>query len=233
MENSSFKRYLNENFRPRYEKLLEMFSLYSTLLERESKIHNLTALAPTEYDEKHFLDSLLLNEVFKFNDQSLIDIGTGAGFPGLVLAIAFPSLRVTLLEPTRKRCDFLALVVEALNLTNVVIVNKKAEDYVKVARGTFDIATSRAVASLPIILELSVPLVKINGNVIVMKGKQYQDELESAKRAIKLLHIENTKTAIHYLESDASVRINAVFKKMGETSLNYPRPYAQIKKNPL
>ncbi|MFA7449725.1 MAG: 16S rRNA (guanine(527)-N(7))-methyltransferase RsmG [Bacilli bacterium] len=233
METNVFKTYLKDNFPQTYEELVEKFNLYSLLLARESKIHNLTALEPSEYDEKHFLDSLMLNEVFTFANQTLIDVGTGAGFPGLVLAIAFKDLKVTLLEPTRKRCDFLKLVVDELSLSNVTIINERAEDYVKKSRETFDVATSRAVASLPIILELSVGLVKVGGSIIVMKGKQYETELKSAKKALELLKIKVTKKDIHYLESDGSMRVNAVFTKISETSAKYPRAYGQIKKNPL
>lgn len=233
MENNVFKTYLKENFIASYDELVNKFTRYSLLLARESKIHNLTALDPLEYDEKHFLDSLMLNEVFTFDNQTLIDVGTGAGFPGLVLAIVFKDLQVTLLEPTRKRCDFLSLVIDELSLTNVTVVNERAEDYVKKARETFDIATSRAVASLPIILELSVGLVKVGGSIIVMKGKQYETELKSAQKALKILNLQSTKVDTHYLESDGSMRVNAVFTKISETSAKYPRAYGQIKKNPL
>lgn len=229
-----FLLFLKEKFgEQESQTLLKKFERYAFLLAEQSQIHNLTAIAPEEYFEKHFLDSLLLVETYDFKNETLIDVGTGAGFPGLVLAIAFPSLRVTLLEPTRKRCDFLALVVKDLQLGNVMIINKRAEDYVKTARETYDVATSRAVANLSIILELSTPLVKKGGSVLVMKGKNYGDELQEAKAAIKLLNLEQSKTTTHYLPSDHSMRVNAQFIKKEITNAKYPRSYAQIKKNPL
>ena len=233
MENNVFLEYLAKHFRDSYDDLVLKFNEYGRLLAKESQIHNLTAIAPEEYDEKHFLDSLLLGETYSFNNESLIDVGSGAGFPGLVLAIAYPKLKVTLLEPTRKRCDFLRLVVTTLNLANVIIANARAEDYVKKVRGTFDLATSRAVASLPIILELSVPLVKVGGSVLVMKGKNYENELLISKNAIKKLSISPGKVSIHHLKSDGSMRVNAQYIKVSETSAKYPRAFGQIKKNPL
>lgn len=227
-------KYLNEHFGVTIAKdLFLKFQRYACLLEEQSKIHNLTAIAPEEYDEKHFLDSLLLMKTYDFKDERLIDVGTGAGFPGLVLAIAFPTLHVTLLEPTRKRCDFLALVIEELKLSNVTIVNERAEDYVKRTRETFDLATSRAVANLSIILELSTPLVKKEGSVLVMKGKNFHEELQEAQHAISVLKLEQSTTQVHYLPSDESMRVNAKFTKKEITNMKYPRAYGQIKKNPL
>jgi 16S rRNA (guanine527-N7)-methyltransferase len=226
--------YLNEHFGEDSAKsLFPQFQRYAQLLEAQSKIHNLTAIAPEEYDEKHFLDSLLLMESYPFQDERIIDVGTGAGFPGLVLAIAFPKLYVTLLEPTRKRCDFLTIVVEVLKLSNVTIVNERAEDYVKRARETFDLATSRAVANLSIILELSTPLVKKGGSVLVMKGKNFHEELQEAQHAISVLKLEQSTTKIHHLPTDESMRVNARFIKKEITNMKYPRAYGQIKKNPL
>lgn len=233
MANSQFVHFLKENFPNNFNELVDKFSRYAAILERESKIHNLTAINPSEYEEKHFLDSLLLGKTYAFSNETLIDVGTGAGFPGLVLAIAYKDLKVTLLEPTRKRCDFLAKVVEALNLNNVTIINERAEDYVKVARGTYDLATSRAVANFSIILELSVPLLKVGGSALVMKGKSYPEELKDAQKAIDKLKIECQKVDTHTLDSDSSIRMNARFVKKSETSPKYPRPYSQIKKNPL
>lgn len=233
MKSNAFLNYLAKNFSERYDELVAKFSVYSDLLASESKIHNLTAIAPEDYDEKHFLDSLFLAETYSFDSETLIDVGSGAGFPGLVLAIAFPNLKVTVLEPTRKRCVFLALVVAKLELTNVVIISARAEDYVKKARGTFDLVTARAVASLPIILELTVPLIKVGGSALIMKGKNYENELIISKNAINKLNITPGKVKIHKLESYGSVRVNAEFIKVSETSPKYPRSFGQIKKNPL
>lgn len=228
----SFLTYLKMHFADNYAHLAFKFETYATILAAQNKVHNLTALPEEDYYEKHFLDSILLQQLYEFKEETLIDVGSGAGFPGLVLAIIFPSLKVTLLEPTKKRCDFLKLIVNTLSLTNVTIVNKRAEDFSEM-RENFDLATSRAVASLPILLELSVPLIRDGGSVLVMKGKNFLDELVVASNAIHVLKVELGKTNNHFLPSDGSMRTNARFIKKGETNAKYPRPYGQIKKKPL
>lgn len=229
---NSFLEYLQTHFAEDYDELASQFDKYARILERQNKIHNLTAIKPEDYYEKHFLDSLLLSEVYDFRDEKLVDVGSGAGFPGMVLAIVFKTLDVTLLEPTKKRCDFLELVVRELELTNVTVVNDRAENY-EAMREEFDIATSRAVATLPIVLELSAPLVKNGGSILVMKGKNFLEELEEGRNAIYILKLEIGKTNNHFLPSDGSMRVNSRLIKKGKTSNDYPRPYAQIKKNPL
>ena len=118
---------------------------------------------------KHFFDSLTLSKIINLNNQTLCDIGTGAGFPGMVLKIVFPNLEVTLVDSTEKKCKFLKLVIEKLNLTNIEVINARAEEYSKTTREKYDIVTSRAVAPLKHLLEYSIPLVKVNGNYIAMK----------------------------------------------------------------
>lgn len=231
--NNVFFDYLRKHFPNNSEELFTKFNVYAALLEEQSKIHNLTAIAPEEYYEKHFLDSLLLSETYDFRDESLIDIGTGAGFPGLVLAIVFPTLKVTLLEPTKKRCDFLNMVIKSLNLENTTVINERAEDYVIKARESFDLAATRAVAHMSIVLELSTPLIKNGGSVLVMKGKNYEQELEEASNAIYVLKLEVGKTLQQFLPSDGSMRVNARLIKKGITPQKYPRAFAKIKKNPL
>lgn len=234
MNKNHFFEYLAENFPEQYEELTIKFKQYATLLEEQNKIHNLTALAPEEYMEKHFLDSILLQEIYDFRNETLIDVGTGAGFPGLVLALVFPSLNVTLLEPIKKRVNFLRLVIKELEIANVEIVTERAEDYaLTAARETFDLATSRAVASMPILLEISVPLIKDGGSVLVMKGKNFVEELNSANQATYTLKLEIGKTKNHFLPTDGSMRVNCRLIKKGKTNEKYPRSYAQIKKNPL
>ncbi|OQC50423.1 MAG: Ribosomal RNA small subunit methyltransferase G [Tenericutes bacterium ADurb.Bin024] len=233
MKNNPFLQYLEEHFSENTELLKTKFKQYATLIEEHNKIQNLTAIDPSEYDEKHFLDCLLLNETYSFRHETLLDIGSGAGFPGIVLAIVYPNLKITLLEPIRKRCNFLNTVIKELALTNVEVVNKRAEDYVRLKRDEFDLVTSRAVSSLSIMLELSVPFLKINGSALMMKGRNYNTELAEADNAIYLLKVEVGKTDVHFLPSDGSMRVNARFIKKGSTPKKYPRPFAQIKKNPL
>lgn len=227
-----FLSYLAKHFPINYELFAAKFAKYALILERDSKIMNLTAIDPKEYYEKHFFDCLLLHELYEFRNEKLVDVGTGAGFPGLVLAIVYPHLEVTLLEPTAKKCTFLKNVIKELELTNVSVVNKRAEDYHEM-REAFDLATTRAVASLNIILELCVPLLKTGGSVLAMKGKNYNLELQEAENAIYTLKLELGKQNTHFLPSDGSMRGNIRFVKRGQTAHIYPRPYAQIKKKPL
>ena len=233
MKNNPFLQYLDDYFVDDAKHLKEQFNKYAALIEEHNKVQNLTALDPSEYDEKHFLDCLLLNETYPFRNETLLDIGSGAGFPRLVLAIVYPKLKVTLLEPMRKRCSFLNTVIKELELTNVEVINKRAEDYVVEKRGEFDLVTSRAVSSLSIMLELSVPFLNINGSALMMKGRNYNAELADAENAIYLLKVEVGKTDMYFLPSDGSMRVNARFIKKGSTPKKYPRPFAQIKKNPL
>lgn len=227
-----FLNYLQEHFPDNYEHFAAKYAQYAVILERDSQVMNLTAIDPKEYYEKHFLDCLLLRELYDFRDEKLIDVGTGAGFPGLVLAIAYPNLAVTLLEPTMKKCVFLESVIKDLKLTNVTVVNKRAEDYTEM-REAFDLATTRAVAALNIILELCAPLVKKGGSVLAMKGKNYNTELNEAANAIYVLKLELGKQKTHFLPSDGSMRANIRFVKRGLTDRIYPRSYSQIKKKPL
>ena len=159
---------------------------YKLLVEWNEKI-NLTAI--TDHDEvylKHFYDSLTLSRVVDLkNEQSLCDIGTGAGFPGIVLKIFFPHLKLTLVDALNKRIKFLEIVVKELDLKQVFLIHARAEEYALKNKEKFDIVTARAVASLNILLEYSLPLVKVNKYFIAMKGKE---DLDQSKNALLLLN---------------------------------------------
>ncbi len=216
------------------DEMLNQFQKYLTLLMEWNEKINLTALkTEEEIIEKHFYDSLLVAKQFKFEEQSLIDVGTGAGFPGIPLKIVFPDLFVTLLEPTEKRVNFLNIVIKELSLTRIVTVNKRAEDYVKEARSFYDIVTARAVSRLNMLVELCLPLIHVGGTFIALKGKQGQEEIEEAKNGLKILnsHVETIQTTNLISENDN--RINIFIKKDNEFPVKYPRPYGQIKKKPL
>ena len=136
------------------ENQINQLDMYYNLLITENQKINLTGI--TEYNLvylKHFYDSLTLNKIIKLDNQTLCDIGTGAGFPGIVLKIVFPNLKVTLIEPLNKRCNFLKLVIDTLELKDITIINERAEDYGKKVRETYDIVTSRAVANLKELIE--------------------------------------------------------------------------------
>ena len=207
---------------------------YFELLVEKNKVMNLTGLTEeNEVYEKHFYDSLLFSFDIDFSGKTLIDVGTGAGFPGLVLAICYPNLKVTLLEPLTKRCVFLSEVVTALGLQNVEIINQRSEDYSKNNREKFDYATARAVARLNILLELVMPLVKVNGTFIALKGKMGYEEVDEAKRALELLDSKVSMIQDVKLLTDDDSRQNIYVLKLKKTNIKYPRNYSQIKNKPL
>jgi 16S rRNA (guanine527-N7)-methyltransferase len=216
------------------ERMMEQFKIYADFLIEKNNHFNLTAI--TELDEiieKHFYDSALPVTVFEFSDQKIIDIGTGAGFPGVVLKIVYPDLKLTLLESNHKKCDFLNELLEKLAIKDVEVVWERAEIYGLTHREEFDVAITRAVASLPIVLELSTPLVKVQGYIIAMKGKNYEEELNNSLQAIKKLNIWFLHSYTSYLPSDFAEHTNLLFQKDGVTNKKYPRPFAIIKRRPL
>lgn len=213
---------------------LDQLYIYYEILVEESKKMNLTSI--TEIEDvyiKHFYDSILLSKSVNLENKNLVDVGTGAGFPGLVLKIIEPSLNVTLIEPTTKRCNFLNLVISKLGLKNILVVNDRAENSIKKYREYFDYATARAVSNLPILLELLTPFVKINGKVVPMKGSEISDELSSASGAMKILNLSLQRIDNYVLPKDKGSRNILIFEKNKRTHETYPRQYAKIKKQPL
>ncbi|MDD7735413.1 MAG: 16S rRNA (guanine(527)-N(7))-methyltransferase RsmG [Bacillales bacterium] len=234
MLESEFISYLKENGLRLSSHQLEQLNLYQRLLKSKNEVMNLTSIVEKEeVFEKHFLDSLLFSFGEDFNNKKGIDVGTGAGFPGLVLAISYPNFKVTLLEPLNKRCLFLKEVVDKLKLDNVEIVNARAEDYCKDHMEEFDYAFARAVSSLSILLEIIIPLVKVNGYFIALKGKKFQEEINENQNALKELNCHVEKVKESFLPSEKDVRGNIFFKKDQKTSKKYPRNFSQIKKRPL
>lgn len=219
---------LNIELTKKQEQQLEKY--YELLIE-ENKKTNLTRI--TQKDEvylKHFYDSLTITKVIDLNQNlSLIDIGTGAGFPGLVLKIVFPTLNITLLDSLNKRIEFLNKVIKELNLKNIKTVNSRIEDYQK---ETFDIVTSRAVAKTNILLELSCKLPKINGYFIFLKAN-IEEELKESQNAIKELNLTIEKKETFNLPIENSQRTILKIKKNTPIPTKYPRNFAKIKKKPL
>lgn len=216
------------------EEQLSQFKKYYEILVIESNKYNLTNLK-TEEDIyiKHFLDSIIITKYIDFSKiNSLVDIGTGAGFPGLPLKIINPSLKVTLVEPTQKRCKFLEMVVKELNLSDVTIINDRAENIARNYTEKFDLVTARAVAPLNILLELTTPFAKLNGLVALLKG-DLSAELINAKSAISKLKIKQKDIYKFDLPLNAGSRTIIEFIKTGKTPDIYPRAYAKIKKQPL
>lgn len=212
--------------------MISKYDRYADLLKEWNEKINLTAITEKEeVIEKHFYDSLLLLKYIK-ECKTLADIGTGAGFPGMVIAIARSDIQVTLIEPTGKRCTFLNEVKKELQLTNVEIINERAEDCVSIYREIFDVVTARAVANLQILAELCIPFVKVNGMFISMKGSQGEEEALSAKHAFCELGASAPIVEKDDL-LDGAKRIFVIGKKIKSTPMKYPRAYAKIKKKPL
>lgn len=215
--------------------ILNNLNTYYNMLVETSKVMNLTTIVELEESYiKHFYDSLLLSKsVDLTTDLTLADVGTGAGFPGLVLKICYPNLKVTLIEPIGKRCKFLQSVIDELGLKNIEVINQRAEDYIKIVRESFDIVTARAVASLNILMEICVPYVKNNGCFVSLKGASYLEEVANAGNAATKLKVKLVDKNIYNLPLNMGERAILTYKKYDFTPNTYPRMYAKIKKNPL
>ena len=203
-------------------------------LVETNKVMNLTAITePRDIAALHFLDSAALLTLTDFKGKFVVDVGTGAGFPGMPLRILEPSIRLTLLDSLNKRVDFLQRVCDGLALTDVACIHARAEEFAARHRESFDIATSRAVASLPMLAELCLPLVKVGGLFAAMKSVDSDQELEAARKAIGTLGGQVSEVQ-DYVIPGTDVRHRVIFvKKVRETPKKYPRTFAKIKKNPL
>lgn len=216
------------------EDKLNKLKVYSEFLQEYNEHTNLTAITNAEdIYLKHFYDSLTLTKVIDLNTcQTLLDFGTGAGFPGMVLKIFYPELHVTLLDSNHKKTTFLEELKEKLNVDNLTIINKRVEDLNKTHLNYFDVVTARAVTNLPVLTELALPLVKKDKYFIAMKGSN-QEEIEDGKYAINLLNGEIIKVENFELSKEAGYRNIVLVKKMKETNPANLRPYEKIIKKPL
>ena len=207
---------------------------FGELLLEKNKVMNLTAITePADVAALHFLDSAALLTLTDFKGKSVVDVGTGAGFPGMPLKILEPTIRMTLLDSLGKRITFLQEVCDNLKLTDVACVHARAEEFAAEHRQSFDFAVSRAVANLSVLCELCLPLVKAGGYFLSMKSVESDEELESAKKAIKTLGGQVERTADYQIPGTEVVHRVIFIKKIAETPKKYPRPFAKIKKNPL
>lgn len=207
---------------------------YELLIEWNEKI-NLTALTePEDVALKHFADSLMLLQYAEVkSDVSIIDVGTGAGFPGMVLKIARPDIRLTLLDSLNKRLTFLDTVCTELGFDDVALIHSRAEDGSRTElRDSFDIAVSRAVASLNTLCEYDMPYVRVGGSFIAMKGKGADDELLAAQNAITTLGGQ-IKNRHDFILGSAGERSIIEIEKIAPTPEQYPRKSKQISKKPL
>lgn len=211
---------------------LEKFNEYYKLLcEWNEKINLTTIIEENDVYLKHFYDSLcLLKSIDLNNELTLCDVGTGAGFPGIVLKIVFPKLKITLLEPIQKKCIFLNTVIEHLELRDIKVINERAEIYAQKNREKFDIVTCRAVSKLRIISEISLPMVKVGGYFIPLKAN-INDEIIESKQILKELNSKIISVIEFKLPFENSNRNIIKIQKLKSNSIKYPRNYGKIKKN--
>ena len=207
---------------------------YGELLLEKNKVMNLTAITePQDVATLHFLDSAALLTLADLKGKSVVDVGTGAGLPGMPLKILEPSIRMTLLDSLGKRITFLQEVCDNLKLTDVACVHARAEEFAAEHRGQFDFATSRAVANLSVLCELCLPLVKTGGYFLAMKSVDSDAELKDAERAIRTLCGRVERSADYRIPGTEVIHRVIFIKKEAETPKKYPRAFAKIKKNPL
>lgn len=214
---------------------IENFKIYMKLLLEWNKKINLTAI--TNEDDiilKHFVDSLTIKKYISENEK-IIDIGTGAGFPGIPLAIMNKNNKITLMDSLNKRIVFLNDVIDKLKLTNVKAIHSRAEELAKnkTYREKYDIAVSRAVANLSTLVEYMLPFVSVGGKCICMKGPNIEEELKNAKNAIKELGGEIIKIENFKLPESDNERNIVIIKKVKETSNKYPRKSGTPSKEPI
>ena len=204
---------------------------FGAAVVKQNEVMNLTAITePEKVGRLHLLDSITLLTLVDLKGKRLIDVGCGAGFPGVPVKIACPEVKLTLLDSLGKRMKWLEEILPRLGV-EAECLTARAEEAVADRRESYDFATSRAVARLNILLELTAPYVKVGGKVLAMKGIAAPEELEEARNAIKKLGLQLEKVAQFPVEDTAHTVI--VLKKVRPTPPQYPRRYAQIKKSPL
>lgn len=211
------------------------FELYYSKLVEVNSYMNLTAI--TEHDEvyiKHFLDSLFITKAINNNNPyTILDVGSGAGFPSIPLAIVDKNANVTIIDALNKRINFLNDLVKYIGINNVIAYHKRAEEYAVEKRESFDYVTARAVARLNVLSELCLPLVKIGGYFIAMKGQGGKEELDEAMNAVKILGGSVERIIEVSLPDDLGKREIILIKKIKPTSKKYPREFKKIKERPL
>lgn len=214
------------------EDMIEKLLCFSEFLLEKNKVMNLTAItSPEEVISRHFLDCAALVPFIK-EEATVLDVGTGAGFPGIPLAILTKG-EFTLLDAQRKRIDFLQEAIHLLGIKNCQAVHDRAEDFAKKHRASFDIAVSRAVASLNVLCEFSMPQIKPNGVFLAMKAANCEEEVREAMSAIKILGGLDAEMIPYEVPIDEVSRVLVNIKKSFDTPLQYPRRFKKIQANPL
>ncbi len=215
------------------EKKLKQLEIYYDMLIEYNKVMNLTGI--TELDEvylKHFYDSLTLSKIIDLNNEtSLCDVGTGAGFPGIVLKIFYPNLKVTLVDSLKKRINFLNDVIKKLNLEKIETIHGRMEEYSKNNKEKFDVVTARAVAQMHFLLEIAVPMLKINKYFIAMKGNlENEQNYNYALNKLSAIEVKKIEFELPY---EKSKRTLIKITKNKSTPNIFPRKYIEIKRKPL
>ncbi len=239
MEEKEFEKILKEELQQIKIEITDLqvqqFYKYMNLLIEWNNKMNLTAITePKEIILKHFVDSIIACKYLK-NESNLIDIGTGAGFPGIPLKIMKSNIHITLLDSLNKRTIFLKEVVKELELKNIEVYHGRAEEFgqnIKY-REKFDVVTSRAVANLSTLVEYMLPFIKIQGLCICMKGSEVKEEISNAKNAIKLLGGKIEKIDEYYLGNNEMKRNNIIILKTSSTPNKYPRRAGIPSKEPI
>ena len=229
------RTYTEENKINISEDQINKYEKFTSMLIEKNKVMNLTAIDDEQGIEvKHLIDSLagatVINEL-GLNDFSILDVGCGAGFPGMPLAIAYPNCSFTLLDSLNKRINFVHETASQLGLSKVRGIAARAEDYKE--RESFDYVTSRAVARMNVLLEYMLPFAKVGGYCILYKSGEYEDELTEAAKAIEILGGEYVKTVTFDLPADGGRRSLVLIKKISSTPEKYPRRAGKPSKSPI
>lgn len=205
---------------------------FGQAMVRQNEVMNLTGITEDAQVAKlHLLDSLTVMASASLHGKTLIDVGCGAGFPGVPLAIACPDAKITLLDSLAKRMNWLETVLPTLGIANAACVTARAEEAVAACRESYDYATSRAVARLNILLELTAPYVRVGGAVLAMKGSAAGEELEEAKDAIRKLGLKLEQ--VRQFSIDGATHAVIVLRKVHPTPAQFPRRFSKIKQSPL
>lgn len=213
---------------------LARYRVYYEYLEEMNQVMNLTAISGEEDVARlHFLDCAALLTLADFNRKRVIDVGTGAGFPGLALKIACPAMELTLLDSLDKRINFLKNTCQKLGFDDVTCIHSRAEEIPDGFRQGFDFALSRAVARLNLLCELCLPYVKKGGAFIAMKGSDLEEELAEARRCIRTLGGQVEQKIDYTIPGTDVTHCALIIRKVADTPAKYPRRWAQIKKSPL
>ena len=214
------------------EEIRQRLCDFGAAMVKQNEVMNLTAITdPAPVAKLHLLDSLTVLCCADLKGKQIIDVGCGAGFPGVPLAIACPEAKITLLDSLAKRMNWLDTILPQLGVNNARTLTARVEEAVADRREKFDFATSRAVARLNILLELTAPYVRVGGKVLAMKGAAGREELEESRNAIKRLGLKLEE--VREFQIDGAAHCVIVLKKVAPTPAQYPRRYAKIKQSPL